>query len=102
MTGRLPNLVSFVLVDRIFEQVLGFMYESKSQRPIARAKFVQRLGSHSLLVALMLIGSLGGVTQAGKFFAGLYALYAGLVFIAMAALLFTPFLHRLLHNFIES
>ena len=39
------------------------------------------------------------LTQAGKFFAGLYALYAGLVFIAMAALLFTPFLHRLLHKF---
>lgn len=48
-----------MLVNRIFEQVLGFMYESRSQRPISRAKFVQRLGSHSLLVALILIGSLG-------------------------------------------
>ena len=36
---------------------------------------------------------------AGKLFAGLFALYAGLVFIVAAALLFTPVLHRLLHHF---
>ena len=31
--------------------------------------------------------------------AGLFALYAGLVFIVTAALLFTPLLHRLMHRF---
>jgi hypothetical protein len=32
-------------------------------------------------------------------FAGCYALYAGLVFIATAGLMFTPILHRLMHRF---
>ena len=38
-------------------------------------------------------------TEGGKIFAGLYALYAGLVFLVAAALLFTPIFHRLLHRF---
>ena len=51
----------------------------------------------------MLLGGMGPVnmpmTTAGKLFAGCYALYAGLVFIITAALMFTPVLHRLLHKF---
>jgi hypothetical protein len=51
----------------------------------------------------MLLGGMGPVnppvTDAGKLFAGLFALYAGLVFIVTAALLFTPLLHRLMHHF---
>ncbi len=51
----------------------------------------------------MLMGGMGPVdaphTDAGKLFAGLFALYAGLVFIASAGLVFTPVLHRLLHRF---
>jgi hypothetical protein len=37
-------------------------------------------------------------TDGGKLFAGLYALYAGLVFIVTAALLLSPVLHRLMHR----
>ena len=51
----------------------------------------------------MLLGGMGPVnapvTNAGKLFAGFFALYAGLVFIVTAALLFTPLLHRLMHRF---
>jgi len=51
----------------------------------------------------MLLGGMGPVdapqTDGGKMFAGLYALYAGLVFIAAAGLVFVPVLHRLLHTF---
>jgi len=51
----------------------------------------------------MLLGGMGPVnapvTDAGKLFAGFFALYAGLVFIVTAALLFTPLLHRLMHHF---
>ena len=51
----------------------------------------------------MLLGGMGPVnapqTQAGKFFAGCYALYAGLVFIVTAALILTPVVHRVLHKF---
>lgn len=57
----------------------------------------------AFLNAAMLLGGMGPVnapvTPAGKLFAGLYALYAGLVFIVSAALIFTPVLHRLLHKF---
>jgi len=53
--------------------------------------------------AAMLLGGMGPVdlpkTQAGKLFAGCYALYAGLVFIATAALVLTPVMHRVLHRF---
>lgn len=53
--------------------------------------------------AAMLLGGMGPVnlpvTTGGKLFAGCYALYAGLVFIVTAALMFTPVLHRLLHKF---
>jgi len=55
------------------------------------------------LNSAMLLGGMGPVnapaTNAGKLFAGLFALYAGLVFIVTAALLFTPLLHRLMHRF---
>jgi hypothetical protein len=51
----------------------------------------------------MLLGGMGPVnppvTAGGKLFAGIFALYAGLVFIVTAALLFTPLLHRLMHRF---
>jgi len=57
----------------------------------------------AFLNASMLLGGMGPVntpqTALGKLFAGLYALYAGLVFIVTAALLFTPVLHRLVHHF---
>lgn len=51
----------------------------------------------------MLLGGMGPVhapvTEGGKLFAGFFALYGGLVFIAIAALLVSPVLHRLLHRF---
>ena len=57
----------------------------------------------AFLNAAMLLGGMGPVnapaTDSGKLFAGIFALYAGLVFIVTAALLFTPLLHRLMHHF---
>jgi hypothetical protein len=57
----------------------------------------------AFLNASMLLGGMGPVdppkTSAGKLFAGLYALYSGLVFIVTAAVLFAPLLHRVLHRF---
>ena len=57
----------------------------------------------AFLNSAMLLGGMGPVdppqTTAGKVFAGLYALYAGLVFIITAALVVTPVLHRLIHRF---
>jgi len=55
------------------------------------------------LNSAMLLGGMGPVdpprTNAGKIFAGLYALYAGLVFLIAAGVLFAPILHRMMHRF---
>lgn len=57
----------------------------------------------AFLNSAMLLGGMGPVnvpvTPGGKVFAGIYALYAGLVFIVSAALIFTPIVHRVLHKF---
>jgi hypothetical protein len=56
----------------------------------------------SFLNAAMLLGGMGPVgdipTSSGKVFAGIYALFAGLVLIAASAILIAPVLHRLLHR----
>ena len=53
--------------------------------------------------AAMILGGMGPVnelhTTAGKLFAGFYALYAGLVFLLIAGVLFAPIIHRFLHRF---
>ena len=57
----------------------------------------------AFLNSAMLMGGMGPVdaprTDGGKLFAGLYALYAGLVFLAAAGLVFAPMMHRLMHRF---
>lgn len=57
----------------------------------------------AFLNAAMLLGGMGPVdpplTDGGKLFAGLYALYAGLVFLVAVGLVFTPVLHRIMHKF---
>ena len=53
--------------------------------------------------ASMILGGMGPVdavkTNAGKVFAGCYALYSGLIVIMAAGVLFAPLLHRMLHKF---
>lgn len=46
------------------------------------------------------MGPLGGLrTVHGKIFAGLYALYSGLVLVAATSIVVIPIVHRLLHRF---
>jgi hypothetical protein len=51
----------------------------------------------------MLLGGMGPVNPpasfGGKLFAGLYALYCGLVVIFTAGILLAPIAHRILHRF---
>lgn len=65
--------------------------------------FEQLAWRDAFLNAAMLMGGMGPVdaprTDGGKLFAGLYALYAGLVFLVAAGLLFAPVVHRLMHRF---
>ncbi len=57
----------------------------------------------AFLDTAMLLGGMGPVhvpvTDGGKLFAGFFALYAGLVFIATTALILGPLAHRVLHRF---
>jgi hypothetical protein len=57
----------------------------------------------ALLNAAMLLGGMGPVGEiqstGGKLFASAFALYAGIVFLGVTALLFAPLVHRWLHRF---
>ena len=57
----------------------------------------------AFLNTAMLLGGMGPVdppkTDGGKLFAGLFALYAGLVFLFAAGVVLAPILHRVLHKF---
>jgi len=58
----------------------------------------------AFLNSAMLLGGMGpvktdGLSDAGKLFAGIYALYAGLVFIAVMGIMLAPVVHRVLHRF---
>ena len=57
----------------------------------------------AFLNAAMLLGGMGPVedpqTAGGKLFAGLYALYAGPVFLVATAIILAPVVHRVLHKF---
>jgi hypothetical protein len=57
----------------------------------------------AFLNTAMLLGGMGPVnmpqTPGGKMFAGVFALYAGLVFLVVVALVLAPIIHRVLHTF---
>ncbi len=56
----------------------------------------------AFLESAMLLGGMGAIhapqTNAGKLFAGCYALYAGLVFIFTAGIMLAPVAHRIMHR----
>jgi hypothetical protein len=65
--------------------------------------FAQLSWRSAFLNSAMLLGGMGPVdaphTDGGKLFAGLYALYAGLVFIVVAGLILVPLVHRVMYKF---
>jgi hypothetical protein len=65
--------------------------------------FEQLSWRSAFLNSAMLLGGMGPVdaphTNGGKLFAGIYALYAGLVFIVVAGLILAPLVHRIMHKF---
>ncbi|MFZ2312546.1 MAG: hypothetical protein WAV82_07995 [Methylobacter sp.] len=79
---------------------------------IAVALFIGVIGYHwiagfdwvdSLLEASMILGGMGPVnslaTTGAKMFASGYALFSGLVFIAIMGIILAPVTHRMLHKF---
>lgn len=86
-----------------FVAALALMLLSLAVGMTGYAYFEDLYWRDAFLNSAMLLGGMGPVdpphTHGGKVFAGLYALYAGLVFIIMAGVVVTPVLHRWLHKF---
>lgn len=65
--------------------------------------YEQLVWRDAFLDSAMLLGGMGPVhpphTNGGKVFAGVYALYAGLIFLISVAIVLAPAVHRLLHIF---
>ena len=57
----------------------------------------------AFLNASMILSGMGPIhepkTVAGKLFAGFYALYSGFAVLGIAAIMFSPVVHRLFHRF---
>ena len=57
----------------------------------------------SLLEASMILGGMGPInalkTSGAKVFASLYALFSGVIFIALMGIVLSPLAHRMLHKF---
>ncbi|MGE3065452.1 MAG: hypothetical protein AB7K67_07680 [Hyphomicrobiaceae bacterium] len=57
----------------------------------------------AFLNAAMILGGMGPVanitTDGGKIFAGVYALYSGLIVLVTAGIILAPIAHRILHRF---
>ena len=80
--------------------LIGMMIYHLAGRPCTETK---QLGwIESFLNASMLLGGMGPVdnpcTPLGKIGAGLYALFAGLVFVSAVGYMGAPWLHRMLHR----
>jgi len=79
-----------VIVVSLGAGILGYHY-------VARFSWID-----SLLNASMILGGMGPVGNlegnAAKVFASVYALFSGIVFIAVLGMLLAPFVHRIMHK----
>jgi len=88
-----------------FHFLLGALFIAGSLAiGMAGYAYLEGMGwTESFLNASMILSGMGPAsplnTDAGKWFAGAYALYSGIAFLAVTALLYAPLLHRLLHRF---
>jgi hypothetical protein len=83
--------------------VLGLLFVSLFGGMCGYVYFESLSWTDAFLNAAMLLGGMGPVnnpmTEGGKLFAGMYALYAGIVFLVGAGIMAAPLAHRLLHRF---
>lgn len=88
---RHAGLASAVILGSLLVGVCGYVW------------FEDLSWVDGFLNAAMILGGMGPVatirTTGGKIFAGLYALYSGLVFLVAAGILLAPLFHRVMHRF---
>src|SRR6476646_711451 len=99
----LPRREFFLRLSRHWAVAMGLLAISLVVGMAGYHRFEKLPWVDAFLNSAMLLGGMGPVdppkTEAGKVFAGLYALYAGLVVITVAAIMVTPIFHRVLHHF---
>ena len=82
---------------------LGFVVVSIFMGMLGYHEFAGLDWVDAFLNAAMILSGMGPVgtlqTDAGKFFAGCYALYSGLALVTSVAIIFAPIIHRFLHKF---
>lgn len=93
-----------VFLGRLARNVMAAMVLIGVALAIGMAGYRQTEGLSWLdayLNAAMLLGGMGPVaplaTAAGKFFAGTYALFCGLLIVIASGIILAPILHRVLH-----
>ena len=95
-----------VFVRRMLKYALasfGFIAISLAIGMVGYHQFEGMAWMDAFVNAAMLMGGMGPVselhTEAGKLFAGVYALYCGLVVVIAIGILAAPIFHRILHHF---
>src|SRR5213592_341430 len=91
---RMANHLGVALVSVGFSLLVGMAgYEHYERLPWRDA----------FLNTAMLLGGMGPVdaprSNGGKLFAGIFALYSGVVFLVVAGLFLAPVIHRIMHRF---
>jgi hypothetical protein len=99
----LPRAAFFRRMAKYASLALGFIAVSLVTG-MAGYHYTERMSWIDAFVnSAMLMGGMGPVTtlqtDGGKLFAGLYALYCGLVLIIAIGIVAAPLLHRILHHF---
>jgi hypothetical protein len=89
--ARHAGVALFVVACSLFGGMLGYVY------------FEQLSWLDGFLNAAMLLGGMGPIespqSAGGKLFAGLYALYSGMLFLVVAGIVLAPVVHRVMHRF---
>lgn len=99
-----PVATHAVFVGRMATNILAAALIAGAALFIGMAGYVateQMSWLDAFLNAAMLLGGMGPVdvlhTDAGKLFAGIYALACGLLFVLVSGIVLAPVLHRVLH-----
>ena len=103
--GRpLPTRARFALrLGRNFLIAGGVVFAALAMGVIGYHELENQSWIDALLNASMILGGMGPVdeikTTGGKLFASFYALFSGVAFLTIVAVLMAPLVHRFLHRF---
>ena len=99
----LPPAAFVFRLGRSFAVTLLIVVVSLLMGSVGYRHFANLSWIDALLNAAMILTGMGPVDQmmttGGKLFATFYALYSGIAFLTMMAVVLAPLIHRLLHKF---